>query len=286
VGSGFTRRRFVGAAALGVPALLAGASSLRLTREDQERFLQNAEILSMRTLSEGITNSKRATLRDGALTHDAHVQSVDEYKPIYKTATQTYLNFADTFRHNLAAYELDKFLNIGMIPACVERKVRGETAAVTWWVDDVQMSEKDRYLKQIKPPDQDGWNRQIYVVRVFDELIYNFDRNLANLLITKSWRLWMIDHTRAFLTYEQLSDVKRLVRCDRNLLDGMRGLTFEALERALGKYIDKMRVKGLLARRDRIVDHFEEEVRNKGEVSVLYDFLPLDPTVTLTASMA
>jgi len=38
----------------------------------------------------------------------------------------------------------------------------------------------------------------MWVVRLFDQLIYNTDRNLGNLLIDKSWRLWMIDHTRAF----------------------------------------------------------------------------------------
>jgi hypothetical protein len=85
-----------------------------------------------------------------------------------------------------------------MIPVSVERKVGGKTSAITWWVDDVMMDEMKRTNKKIDPPDRDIWNKQMYVVRVFDQLIYNTDRNLGNLLIDKNWRLWMIDHTRAF----------------------------------------------------------------------------------------
>ena len=36
------------------------------------------------------------------------------------------------------------------------------------------------------------------LVRVFDQLIGNIDRNVGNLLITSDWRIWAIDHTRAF----------------------------------------------------------------------------------------
>ena len=33
---------------------------------------------------------------------------------------------------------------------------------------------------------------------LFDELISNIDRNQGNIVYTKDWRLWLIDHTRAF----------------------------------------------------------------------------------------
>ena len=35
-------------------------------------------------------------------------------------------------------------------------------------------------------------------LRIFDELIQNRDRNTGNLLWTTDWKMWMIDHTRAF----------------------------------------------------------------------------------------
>ena len=154
----------------------------------------------------GITNSQRATLDDGRLKHDAHIQTVDIQKASFQTATRTELNFRDSYKFNMAAYELDKLLELNMVPVSVERKVGGDMAAVTWWVDDTLMTELDRHKKKMEPPDLKTWNPQMYVCRVFDQLIYNTDRNLGNLVITKDWKIWMIDHTRAFRTMKDLPD--------------------------------------------------------------------------------
>lgn len=279
------RRTFLASALLGWPATLlplpaaAPLASGRLTRAEQEEFLRNAEITKTQNISEGITNTQRATLTDGVITHDAQIQTIDQRKTSFTDARGTYLHFADSYRHNIAAYELDKILEIGMIPPSVQRAVRGQTSSVTWWVDDVQMTEKQRYQKKIAPPDQAAWNRQIYCVRTFDELIYNFDRNLGNLVITKQWRIWMIDHTRAFLPYQKLKDAKRLVQCDRHLMAAMRGLTLEKAQEALSPYLDSLRIQGLMARRDAIIAHFEREIKQRGEEQVLYNCLPFETDV-------
>jgi hypothetical protein len=248
--------------------------TLSWSREEIETFLRTAEVTDLRTLSTGITRSRRATLNDGVVTHDAHVQTIDKFRMVYETSRGTYLNFTDTYEHNIAGYLLDRMLDLRMVPVSVERKVRAETAAVTWWVDDVLMSERQRFEQDIEPPDMDYWNRQIYCVRVFDELICNIDRNLGNLLITNDWTVWMIDHTRAFRPDKRLKNPDNLVRCDRRLFAALKNLTTRGVERELGRYIDGMRVSGLLARRDRIVEFFEDEARQKGDMAVFYDYLP------------
>jgi hypothetical protein len=292
MGVSVKRRTFLASALLGLPAALlpptaaAPLASSRLTRAEQEQFLRNAEIKKTENISEGITNSRRATLTDGVITHDAHLQTIDQRRASFTDARGTYLHFADSYKHNIAAYELDKILKMGMIPASVERAIDGVPASVTWWVDDVLMTEKQRYLNKIQPPDQVTWNRQIYCVRAFDELIYNFDRNLGNLVITKQWRLWMIDHTRAFLPYQKLNNPKRLAQCDRHLLATMRGLTLESIGKALDPYLDKPRREGLMTRRDAIVAHFEQEIKERGEEQVLYNCLPLETTVETPVASA
>jgi hypothetical protein len=287
------RRTFLASALLGLPAALLPlpaatplAPGRLLTRADQEEFLRNAEITKTKGVSEGITNTQRATLTDGVITHDAQIQTIDQRKTSFTDARGTYLNFADSYKHNIAAYELDKIMDIGMIPPSVERVVRGQTSSMTWWVDDVQMTEKQRYQKKITPRDQTAWNRQIYCVRTFDELIYNFDRNLGNLLITKQWRIWMIDHTRAFLPYRKLNDAKRLVQCDRHLLAAMRALTLEKVQQGFDRYVDGLRIEGLMARRDLIVAHFEKQIEQRGEEQVLYDGLPFETDVEVPVANA
>jgi len=183
------------------------------------------------------------------------------------------INFKDTYKFNIAAYVLDGILDLNMIPVTIQRKVRGNQASVTWWVDDVLTNERDRLRDKVSPPDPEKWNEAIYVVRVFDQLIYNTDRNLGNLIITKNWVLWMIDHTRAFRQYRDLPEIKNLVKCDRALLQALRGLTKPVLKEKMGKLLTGPEIDGLLGRRDKIVKFFEDKIAKDGEREVLYDYL-------------
>jgi hypothetical protein len=45
------------------------------------------------------------------------------------------------------------------------------------------MDEVDRHKQNLTPPDPDAWNHQMYRVRVFDQLVYDNDPNLTNVLI-------------------------------------------------------------------------------------------------------
>ena len=243
-----------------------------LTDDEKAHFLLNAKIVRTRRTSEGITNSVRATLSLGALTHQAQVQDVDIYKMSFPTARGTELNFRDRYQYNIAAYKLSRMLGLDTIPVSVERKVAGTNSAVTWWIDDVLMTEKTRYFRGTEPPDSDIWNQQIYRVRVFDELIYNTDRNLGNLVITNDWKLWMIDHTRAFRLQKKVGNRKQLVKCDRKLLEAMRNLDSEDVSRELKSCLSNSAIKALLARRDEIVSYFDQQAATRGESAVLYDY--------------
>jgi hypothetical protein len=267
------RRHSYFTAVLFFVALPLVAQTAALTLEDKEQFLQTAEVRNYKTLSEGSTGSLLMTLSDGKLTHQAQYQSIDVYKQIFTTSLGTELNFRDTYKGNIAAYRLSKIMKLGMIPPSIERAHNGSPGAFTWWLDDVLMTEKERFLSKKQPPNVDRWNRQMYIVRVFDELIYNMDRNLGNLVILKNWDVAMIDHTRAFRLQKKLKNPAQLVRCDRVLLQAMKDLDFEELRREIDPFLNQAEIRALLARRDVIVTTFEDRVRQSGEAAVLYDFL-------------
>ena len=145
-----------------------------------------------------MTGSRRATLTDGTLTHDVHIQSVDIAKSVFQAGRHTELNFKDTYRFNIAGYRLARLLGINTVPVSVERTVNGDAAAVTWWVDDVQMDEKERLKRKTMGPHPARTSNQIQLMRIWDELIQNRDRNQGNILWTNDWTMWLIDHTRAF----------------------------------------------------------------------------------------
>jgi hypothetical protein len=235
-----------------------------------ETFLLQARVSNVRDAGSGVTNSRRATLSDGQLTHDAHIQTVDIAQQVFQAGRNTELNFKDTYRYNIAGYRLAKLIGLNTVPMSVERAVEGKIAAVTWWVDDVQMDEKDRMKTKSLGPDPVRTNKQIQIMRIWDELIQNRDRNQGNILWTNDWTMWLIDHTRAFRLGTSLLRPEQLMRCDRGLLERLRALTPESLSQAVGNSLTKQEQEALLARRDRIIKHFDERIARLGEPVVLF----------------
>jgi hypothetical protein len=228
-----------------------------LSAADQIRFLESAEIRRVRAASKGIAGTQRATLAAGELTHDASIQMIDQSKMQFQSAKRTELGFRDYWGFNIAAYRLSVMLGMDMVPPSVSRKFRTTEAAFTWWVDDVILDEMERVKQKREPPSPSRWSEQIHVMRVFDELIANTDRNQGNLLIDKNWKLWFIDHTRAFRTHKTLQAPKAIVRCEQSLLEAMKTLTLEKMREPLQPYLTKTQLEAILARRDLIVSRVE-----------------------------
>ena len=243
----------------------------KLSDSEEELFLKTAQITGRRKTPVGTTGASRLTLSDGKLTHDAQFQTIDVYKPVFHGAEGTVeKNFRDSYKFNIAAYRLGTLIGIGyMIPMSVEREVEGRTGAMTWWLDNVWMSEAERRDNEIKPPASQFWVDQLNIVRVFDQLIYNTDRNQGNLLISPEWKVYLIDHTRAFRTTAALQQKNPLPnRVDYKLLKALRQLTMAQLNEKLGGYLRPEEISAILGRRDIIVRHFDNQIKQNGEDAV------------------
>jgi hypothetical protein len=240
-----------------VPAQRADAAPV-LSDTDMERFLRDAKVVRTGRTQKGITGSLRATLSDGTITHDAHIQMVDESKREFQSARGVEFNFRDSWTFNVAAYKLDRLLGLNMVPVSVPRRYDSKPAAFTWWVDDVLMDEGDRLKKKTPPPHPKSWAEQMQLVRLFDQLIYNIDRNLGNLLIGKDWKVWAIDHTRAFRTHNEPKSLESITRCDRQVFERLKQLDLDTLKREMGSMLDQWQLRSILARRDKIVERLEK----------------------------
>jgi hypothetical protein len=225
---------------------------------DIERFLLEARIVKTRSAGKGITGSIRATLTDGTITHDAQIQTIDEAKREFRSMEGVEFNFRDSWTFNVAAYRIDRMLDLRFVPVSIERRWRSTSGAFTWWVDDVQMDEGDRLKKGLTSPDPRGWNEEMQLVRLFDQLIYNIDRNVGNLLITTDWSIWAIDHTRAFRTHDTLKMPANVARCDRKIFERLKRLNSADLRRQLSPYLNSFEINTMLKRRDAIVALIEK----------------------------
>ncbi len=242
---------------LAVAAWPAGATGEDWSDSRKEDFLLRAEIIHQQELPIGITGSKRVTMSLDGESHDAHIQTIDQIEQKVRVGGRTELVFRDSYRYNIAAYRLDRLLDLHMVPVSVERTIESRKAAVTWWVDNVLMMEKDRVERKIRPPGSRAWIEQIYRRRIFNELAFNTDYNRGNQLITGDWKIWMVDFTRAFRQEKKLFDAKNLWRPDQPLLDRLRALTREQVDDRLSCCLTRPERQALLARRDIIIQHYE-----------------------------
>jgi len=246
------------------------AAPAAITCAEIETFLKTAKIGRPRDIPVGVTMPRRATLESDNLRHDAAIQTADVHQASYTTPRGTELNFRDTWKFNVAGYEVAKMLRLNMVPPYVERRYSGGPAALSWWVNDAMM-ERDRVQKKLEPPEPLRWNDQMLAARLFRELIGDYDFNQTNTLITKDWRVWMIDFTRAFRPARTLQYPDQVTRADRTLLANLRALNRDTLRANVGKWLENNLIDAVLVRRDVLVGLLDKVIAAKGEAAVLYD---------------
>jgi hypothetical protein len=176
---------------------------------------------------------------------------------------------------------MDKLLGLNMVPPTVERDYNG-VGSLQLWVDS-WMTLKKKMADKVKIPPIKVfyWNRALYFQRFFDNLIANEDRHQNNYLITKDWRLYLIDHSRSFRTSskfqkELLYTEKRsegpmeMRELPRTLVDKIKALNFEAIKQAVADYLTDEEINTMLARRDLMLKEIEKLCKKYGEANVLY----------------
>jgi hypothetical protein len=107
-------------------------------------------------------------------------------------------------------------------------------------------------------------------LRIFQQLVYDSDYlNIRNILYDESFRVYSIDHSRAFRTYPALLEEARLLRFSRRLLEKLESLSREELEDSLGEWLSEHETEGILKRRDLIVQRADYLVARLGPEYVL-----------------
>ena len=255
-------------------ALLLAVSTLVLAQDVQRatlpwlsapdtiaEYIRTAAVQKLEDIPIGVTRPQRAILAPGGPVGSVVVKDLP---PGRKGG------FWESYRSEIAAYELDRMLDLNMVPPTVEKRVNGTIMSAQMFI------ERCVWLKELKgeqAPDVLAWNRQVHRHRVFDNLIANIDRNAGNLLVYRGadastprpdWHLVLVDHSRCFTTTKKLQFP--MTKIDRPLFERLKALEKRALQDRIGKLIDG--IDALLQRRDLIVQHFEQLAAAKGEAVV------------------
>ncbi len=239
-----------------------------------EEFLRTGEVTDERQMGdeEGVTNPWVLTLAQGGVTRRA----------LWKNPQGIQRGVLEGWKYEIAAYLLDKYFGLDMVPPTVERRFRANAGSCQLWISDTRDIES--LLKQgLSPPaerDRD-YRRALFIQQAFDNLIGNEDRNWGNLLVTPDWRVIFIDHSRAFRTTPAFKtglpfsaaahpDVAVMRELPRAFVEKVRALDEPTLRAAVGDYLTRAEVRAVLARRDLLVKEIDRLVQAYGKDKVLY----------------
>src|SRR3954454_11859182 len=221
---------------------------------DMEAHLRTAEVVRLEDVGTGVTRPRRAFLEPG--TPFASLT----WKVLPPGRLRGYW---ESYKSEIAAYELDTLLELHMVPPTVERVIRGETGAAVMWIDGTK-SVADRGGKM---PTDARFGRPIRRMQLFDNVIGNPDRNAGNILIDASSHMILIDHSRAFVEDRELPFA--FERVDAGLWAKVKTLTREQLSGALAPWLDAERIDAMLERRRAIASRGDELVKRRGASAVI-----------------
>jgi len=241
-------------------------------RAKWEEFLTTAKIVSGEQMTgpKSVTNPWRVTLEKDGIKREA----------LWKNVFGRPRGYFDSWKYEVAAYRMDKLLELNMVPPTVERDYQGKGSLMLWM--ESWMTLEKKVEDKIKTPSYKVfyWNRALYLQRLFDNLIANEDRHQNNYLITKDWRMYLIDHSRSFrssskFTKELIYTEKHKERLEMKelpkvIVDKIKALTFESIKLAVGDYLDDDEIKAILIRRDLIFKEIEKLGKKYGADTVLY----------------
>ncbi|MGZ3652474.1 MAG: lipase family protein, partial [Bdellovibrionota bacterium] len=233
--------------------------------KDTENALRTMKIVNFEDVGIGLSQPKRLTFEDGT-------------QGLWKPYEAYFNNRPDSFRtangnSELAAYAVDRFLGLNLVPITVERDFEGQRGTVQLWVSNSRM----------------GTTASAKELNLFDHLINEPDRNGVNFLYAPSrLKPIAIDHGGAFgngnpedlaklgrpefavdvqkvldglkdgsLTRElALNQVKGLI--DPDVIERLRASTADDWKKTLGGLLTENQIDQLLLRRDKIVSLSEE----------------------------
>lgn len=228
-------------------------------------FLRTAEVVASRELTEGINRPLKVTLeQDGVRVH-AIFRTVDEER---RDGGKRFGGFRDRYVYEVAAYELNRELGLDNVPPVVLRNLGGRRGSLQLWIEQA-VSENRRILRGDRISRPASWVRQRHAMWVFDNLIYNFDRNPGNVLVDTAGKMWLVDHTRSFKSLPRLASEDRIVVCDRRLWERLRTLDRAGLRHRLHPFLDPVEIGTLLKRHKMLVAHIERLIAERGEDKVL-----------------
>jgi hypothetical protein len=231
-----------------------------------EQVLSEAEIVVRNEVRRGDQRAELWTLKGEGAQLRGVFKDIQEKKPGGRRVASR------RYEHEVAAYKVDRMLDLGLVPVVVLRKESGRRGALRAVVETAfdlvsirsqqnlegaAAEETIRTISETYGISVEELKEQVIRARVFDGLIGNQEREDDDkLFVPAEGHVCLVDHERAFpLSTEVDPDLLSPCRpMPADLQNALVMLDTDALHSTVGDYLTKGQIEAVLKRRDRVLE--------------------------------
>jgi hypothetical protein len=233
-----------------------------LSSKEMEDFLRSATVVGRGPGPGGRTDAWRLTLEADGTLRSALFKYIDRRRPD---------SLADSYKYELAAYALDKYLVLGYVPPVVEYRVDQTQGALQTFVAN-SISEAARKERRLVPLDPEAFEKSMTDLKVFQNLVYDDCQNEKDTLIDLGdWKISRVDFSEAFAPKKDTVPHCDIRRCSRLLYKKLNGWDDKAVASLLAPYLNEEEIRALNSRRELILRYIQKLIEVAGEANVLFD---------------
>ena len=228
---------------------------------EMETFLRTAAVVGRGPGPGGRTDAWRLSLKSEDTVLPALFRYIDRRRPD---------PLADSFRYDLAAYALSKYLGLTNVPPIVERTVEDVPGALQAFVADAR-SIPDLRERKIVPENPEAFDRALADLVVFQALVFDDCRNEKDTLVSlPDFRVYRVDFSEAFAPDTGEAPGCSIHRCSRLLYRRLLAWEDATVAGYLGRYLSEPEVRALNTRRSLLVRRIGMLIKSLGESNVLF----------------
>jgi hypothetical protein len=227
-----------------------------------EDYLRTAAVTgSPKPAAAGRTEPWKIQLEHAGIQHRAQFKYINRRRPEV---------LPDSYKYELAAYELNKYLGLRFIPPVVEREINGTPGSLQWFVDNA-VSEKDRKKQDLQPGDPVAFGQAMADLKVFLSLVNSPCDNEEDILIQKDTaKIYRVDLSEAFAPDTGITPGCKISCCSRKFFQKLLEWDREKATALLSPYLNEEELRALHARAGSIVSLIKREIEARGESAVLF----------------
>jgi hypothetical protein len=227
-----------------------------------EDFLRLAVVTgSPKPASVGRTEPWKVNLQYSGIQHRGQFKYINRRRPD---------PLPDSYKYELAAYELNKHLGLSFIPPVVEREINGTPGALQWFIENV-VRESERKRQDLHPADSDAFGQAMDDLKVFLNLVNSPCNNEEDILIQRdSGKVYRVDLSEAFAPDKETIQGCEIQRCSRKLYKGLLDWDQDKVKLLLTPFLNEDELRALDARRGSILWMIKKQIETRGEHAVLF----------------